>query len=519
MGHDMLTPPDSTPSTPAKSRFQDLEEPISSPVLSAPATSYSHSLLGVADNLTSTVASAVFSLGFPPALTGARMAILKAMSHAITWGQLVIETGDERHVFPSPSKRSELGLGEFEGQAVIVRVLQDTFWLRLVTLGDLGFAESYMAGECEVSDLAGVFKIFIKSKPHETANSISGVTTLSSRAMSLFTSITNSRFANTLSNSVSNIRAHYDLSNGMFSSFLSRDMTYSCGIFPELDRDLERKKGLANGYREGVDELEEAQLAKIRHIIRKADIRPGHRVLEIGSGWGSFAIEAVQTTGCTVDTITLSSQQKALAEKRVKAAGLAGRIRVWLMDYRALPDSWKGAFDRVVSIEMLEAVGKEFIPGYFGVIDSALNATGAACIQVITIPESRFEQYQKQVDFIQKWIFPGGFLPTVTYTIESIQKGAKNRLVVDSISNIGPHYARTLREWSERFHVNFDEKIAPALKLEHPEMSDEDVEVFRRKWNYYFCYCQVGFSERVLGDHIITMVREGNADYGCTTFE
>lgn len=170
----------------------------------------------------------------------------------------------------------------------------------------------------------------------------------------MVTALTNSRFANTLSNSLSNIKAHYDLSNGMFSAFLSRDMTYSCAIYPELDRDLLEEEGreamngalglkrIVNGSlkkdapkEKESDDLEEAQIRKLRHIIKKADIRPGHRVLEIGSGWGSLSMEAVKMTNCTVDTLTLSEQQKGLAEERIKAAGLAGRIRVWLMDYRA----------------------------------------------------------------------------------------------------------------------------------------------------------------------------------------
>ncbi|ORX34243.1 S-adenosyl-L-methionine-dependent methyltransferase [Kockovaella imperatae] len=473
------------------------------------------------------------------------------MSHSIAYGQLRVLTADQGvYVFPSDEKRKELGLGPVqENEVAEIRVIRDTFWLRLVTLGDLGFAEAYMAGDCEVSDLVQVFKIFIRSRPALQAakSNISGVSTIPSRIFSLVTSLTNSRFANTLSNSMSNIRAHYDLSNGMFSSFLSEDMTYSCAIFPELDADL-REAGkssmgelngalgltrITNGHpstpqkkkstskvedTEG-DELYEAQIAKLRHIIKKADIRAGHRVLEIGSGWGSMAIETVRMTGCTVDTLTLSIEQKKLAEDRIKAAGLAGRIRVWLMDYRATPESWKGAFDRVVSIEMLEAVGKDFIAGYFGVIDSVLNQNGAACVQVITIPESRFDAYQQEVDFIRKWIFPGGFLPTVSFTVDAIHKGAHNNLVVDSISNIGPHYARTLREWRRRFLASFNDRIGPAMRAEHPEMTDADIEVFKRKWIYYFCYCEVGFSERVLGDHIITMVREGSSEYGCNVYD
>ncbi|OCF41406.1 hypothetical protein I317_04797 [Kwoniella heveanensis CBS 569] len=541
----LLTPPDSAPPTPVKSAFQldssssdfDLDhDEESTPVLVArpeQPRSLANTLYSFTDAFTSTVASSLFSLSsLPPVVAATKFAILTAMSSSITMGQLRIITPDQEvHVFPSPEKRSGVQADMDDRQTAEIRVLRDSFWLRLVAQGDLGFAEAYMAGDCEVTDLVQVFRIFIRSQQSLESSHISGVRTLPSRAFSIVTNLTNSRFANTISNSICNISAHYDLSNGMFKSFLSRDMTYSCAIFPELDKDLTegrhqdrpKKKGLiglgnGNGVDGEGDELEEAQIAKLRHIIRKADIRPGHRVLEIGSGWGSLAIEAVKMTKCTVDTITLSAQQKALAEKRIKRAGLAGRIRVHLVDYRKLPESWKGSFDRVVSIEMLEAVGKEFIPGYFGVLNEMLNESGVACIQVITIPESRFERYQRDVDFIQKWIFPGGFLPTVTYVVDAATKGSSNKLVLDSVSNIGPHYARTLREWRYRFVDNFDEMIIPALLSEHPGMNDQDVQVFKRKWIYYFAYCEIGFAERVLGDHIFTWVREGYADYGCSTY-
>ncbi|WVF70807.1 hypothetical protein IAT40_005601 [Kwoniella sp. CBS 6097] len=542
----LLTPPDSSPPTPIKTAFRiessasdldldldyDYDETTASTLIARPEQprSLTNTLYSFTDALTSTVASSLFSLSsLPPVVAATKFAILTAMSTSITYGQLrIITPGQEVHVFPSSKNRKDEVV---ESQTAEIRVLRDSFWLRLVAQGDLGFAEAYMAGDCEVSDLVQVFRIFIRSQQSQNSSHISGVRTLPSKVFSLVTNVTNSRFANTISNSICNISAHYDLSNGMFKSFLSKDMTYSCAIFPELDKDLTagrqqdrpRKKGLigvgnGNGDEDEGDELEEAQIAKLRHIIRKADIRPGHRVLEIGSGWGSLAIEAVKMTKCTVDTITLSAQQKALAEERIKRAGLAGRIRVHLVDYRKLPESWKGSFDRVVSIEMLEAVGKEFIPGYFGVLNEMLNESGVACIQVITIPESRFERYQRDVDFIQKWIFPGGFLPTVTYVVDAATKGSSNRLVLDSVSNIGPHYARTLREWRYRFIDNFDEMIIPALLSEHPGMNDEDIEVFKRKWIYYFAYCEIGFAERVLGDHIFTWVREGYADYGCSTY-
>lgn len=167
-------------------------------------------------------------------------------------------------------------------------------------------------------------------------------------------------------------------------------MTYSCGIYPALDADLLPSSAPPKHAWTTHDALERAQYAKLHHIIRKAKIARGHRVLEIGSGWGSFAIEAVRTTGCTVDTLTLSSQQKALAEERIAKAGLQDSIRVHLMDFRSIPEEWAHTFDRCVSIEMLEAVGKEYIGPYFEMMDRMLNERGVACFQVITIPEARF---------------------------------------------------------------------------------------------------------------------------------
>ncbi len=260
----------------------------------------------------------------------------------------------------------------------------------------------------------------------------------------------------------------------MYKAFLSKDMTYSCAVFDTLDADVSgpllqqfnqqtraalgtatnghTNSAAANGVYEplrftpdqstsvennaGVtsrnddlptppsevdgevrtvgsdyDELEEAQKTKLRLIIRRANIRPGDRVLEIGTGWGSFAMEAVRMTGCTVDSVTLSVEQKALAEQRIAAAGMEGKIKVHLMDYRDFPASWNDSFDRVCSIEMLEAVGIEFLPTYFSCVDRVLKRQGGTAVfQCITMPESRAEAYYKGVDFIRKWIFPGGVL-------------------------------------------------------------------------------------------------------------
>ncbi|TRM60495.1 CFS1-like protein [Schizophyllum amplum] len=461
-------------------------------------------------------------------------------------GQLRILTLNDVYQFPARQDKQ----GERKAE---LRVSHDAFWLRLCLMGDLGFSEAYMYSEVECDDLVTLFLVFLDNRDN--------LVDLDSRISYLYKlpqKLTSYRFLNTISNSRSNISAHYDISNAMFAGFLSKDMTYSCGIFADLDGDLKKdcsgedSKRLVQsspstssksssgsstpakiqGDDEEVDELYEAQIRKLDHIIKKVCIWPGNRVLEIGSGWGSMAIRIAQTVpGTTIDTITLSSQQLTLAEERIAAAGLSDRIRVHLMDYRDMPAEWEHAFDRLVSVEMIEAVGREFIPAYFAKLDWALKLQNACgVIQSITIPEARFERYIREVDFIRKWvsIFPGGFLPTLTFLLSSLTAGSAGRLTVDSVSNIGPHYARTLREWRRRFLEQFEGVIEPALMEEHPEVmgssakeARKEVEVFKRKWICefdYYCYCEVGFTTRTLGDHIVSFTREGFQDYGCDTY-
>ncbi|KIM24907.1 hypothetical protein M408DRAFT_316976 [Serendipita vermifera MAFF 305830] len=421
-------------------------------------------------------------------------------------GHLRILTSEREYVFPVPDKNRPRN--EHDNLRAEFKVLSGSFWIRLALMSDLGFAEAFMYGDVQCEDLVSVFQIFIKNR-----KSLADMSTSLSWLASLPQTLTQYRFLNTISNSRSNISAHYDISNQMFAGFLSEDMTYSCGIFSDLDADLH--------HHNKIDDLYDAQMRKIHHIIRKADIRPGHRVLEIGSGWGALAIEAVRLTGCEVDTLTLSVAQKVLAEERIAAAGpeFAQKIRVHLMDYRAMPEEWQGTFDRFVSVEMIEAVGREFLEGYWTIVDWALKKENAmGVVQVITIPEA--------IDFIRKWIFPGGFLPTVNFLVETLTKGSSGSLIVESISNIGPHYARTLREWRRRFEAKFDEVIVPALQSEYPDVMGpqtglkglREIEVFKRKW-ICDCYCEVGFTTRTLGDHIMTFTREGNSSFGCDVYE
>ncbi|KAJ6508516.1 CFS1-like protein [Mycena sanguinolenta] len=495
------------------------------------------SVFGLFDSAWNRISEAALKTGWAPVARLSEAAVVALMQN-ISKGQVRVLTYSHIYSFPTPGAPADPK--EYKAE---LRVSNDAFWIRLCLMSDLGFAEAYMYGDVECDDLVSLFNIFLDNRKR--------LSNLSSKASYLFTlpqKLTSYRFLNTIGNSRSNISAHYDISNEMFAGFLSQDMTYSCAIFEDLDGDM--KDGVIRSEWSGgqglrrlgqpasaagtipakveseVDELYEAQIRKLSHIIKKAKILPGHRVLEIGSGWGSMAILIAQTVeGTTVDTLTLSSQQQSLAQERIAAAGLTDRITVHLMDYRNMPAEWEGAFDRVVSIEMIEAVGSEFLVGYWKIVDWAMKPVGGVgCVQVITIPEARFERYIQEIDFIRKWVFPGGFLPTLTLLLQSLQEGSSGKLIVDSVSNIGPHYARTLREWRRRFLNRFDSVIVPALKREYPDVMNgsrgkQEIEVFKRKWIYYYCYCEVGFTSRTLGDHIITFTREGCTDYGCTVYE
>ncbi|KAJ3553768.1 hypothetical protein NM688_g3441 [Phlebia brevispora] len=535
------------------------------------------------------------------AAASAAESIVVSVLNNVRHGSLTMRTSTSTYMFPpSASAEGAARIVTPDQLTATIVVRNPNFFLRLLLSGDLGFAEAYMFGEVDITpdDLVRVFLIFIKNREAFSNLETSPLVKLLelpgriiakvASPLTRFIGFSTSGLANVLADARANISAHYDLGNEMFEGFLSRDMTYSCAIFPTLDGDCDMRSpplplrssgsdsedevttgastptlGSDDGdkYVKDEDELYDAQMRKIRHILRKADIHPGHRVLEIGSGWGALSLRLLQTVpGTNVDTLTLSTQQAEYVRARVEEAScelptrpdisdhdeqerlkgkdvsLKDRLRVHLMDYRSMPPEWKGTFDRVISVEMVEAVGREYLETYFAAIDWALKKdTGVAVIQGITIPEGRYEEYVKREDFIRKWesfiydtylprpsVFPGGILPTCSGLVSAITNGSKGRLVVDSISNIGPHYARTLREWRRRFEAGFGDHgvIEEALKKEHPELmsgpnGEEEIEVFRRKWIYYFVYCEAGFTARIIGDHIITFGREGNQEYSC----
>ncbi|MFN2377846.1 MAG: class I SAM-dependent methyltransferase, partial [Candidatus Binatia bacterium] len=270
---------------------------------------------------------------------------------------------------------------------------------------------------------------------------------------------------NTRFGSRRNIAAHYDLGNDMFELFLDPTMTYSSAVFSGRTATLE-----------------EAQREKYERLCRKLDIGPRHHVLEVGTGWGGFAIHAASTRGCRVTTTTISAEQHRLAVDRIARAGLSDRIEVLLCDYRDLT----GTYDRVVSIEMIEAVGHEYMRDYFRVLSDRLAPDGACALQAIVNPDQAFEESKKSVEFIRRYIFPGGHLPSVWSMCDAVKNATDLRMV--HLEDLSPHYARTLQLWNERFQANRGRILALGY-----------TQRFARMWEFYLCYCEGGFLERSVG--------------------
>lgn len=331
-----------------------------------------------------------------------------------------------------------------------------------------------MYGDVQVDDLGILLKMFAQNR-----EAFADFRLLPPALAAVFDKLTVLHYlvtvpANTIYKAITNISAHYDLGNDMFESFLDPTMTYSCPIWKTVDPNAPEEES-----------LESASLRKLHTMISKARITHKDHVLEIGSGWGSMAMEAVKQTGCRVTTLTLSIEQKKLAEDRIAKAGLSDRITVLLKDYRQFVKDHLAAggkpFDKLLSCEMLEAVGFEYMPTYFDCVNRILDPKhGVACIQFISMPESRYEEYMRTTDYIQKHIFPGGHCPTPTAVVDAVYKGSKGKLIVEDLENIGGHYAKALRLWREDFVKNFDAVVAKADDKGKQIYDD----VFKRKWEF-----------------------------------
>lgn len=322
---------------------------------------------------------------------------------------------------------------------------------RLISQGDLGFAQSYIDGDWSSPDLATLLELAAMNTA--TINSkIPGIWPL--RALNRLRHLLR---ANSKSGSRRNIAFHYDLGNAFYRHWLDPEMTYSSALYAHPDQTLE-----------------DAQAAKVKRVLELLDLSGGEDVLEIGCGWGALAVRLAHTSA-RVTGITLSSEQLAFAQEKVASEGLNKCITLELKDYRDV----EGTYDRIVSIEMLEAVGEAYWPIYFKTLYERLNAGGAAVLQVITIDDRRFEAYRTSADFIQRHIFPGGMLPTKKIIAEQSASAGFDLVLVHSF---GESYAATLAEWRRRFLASW-----PSIaQMGFPER-------FRRLWDYYLCYCEAGF--------------------------
>ncbi len=331
---------------------------------------------------------------------------------------------------------------------------------RLALRGSIGVGEGYMEGEWSCDDLPSLVRIFVLNQ-----DGLLGLEKGLTRLMMPLFRLLNLGRDNTRRGSRANIAAHYDLGNEFYRLFLDETLMYSSAIFPTPDAGLR-----------------EASVAKNDRICRKLELNPNDHLLEIGSGWGGFALHAARHYGCRVTTTTISREQYQLARERVLQAGLEDRVTVLCQDYRDL----RGRYDKLVSIEMIEAVGERHLDTYFRVCAQLLEPRGMMLLQAITIADQKYQQYRNEVDFIRRYIFPGGFLPSLTAIAETLTRTTDLR--VFHLEDIGAHYATTLRHWRERFLANLDRVRA----LGFPD-------TFIRMWEYYLCYCEGGFRERAIG--------------------
>lgn len=353
--------------------------------------------------------------------------------------------------------RDTLGVHRFGKAAaneIVVRVHDLSAYADIAFGGTIGAAEAYMQGKWTASDLPALARLFVANRAMMERME-GGLARLAKPLQRL----AHWRHRNTRSQARRNIGAHYDLGNDFYRLFLDRTMSYSAGIFPRPDASLE-----------------EASLHKLDTICRKLDLQPGEELLEIGSGWGGLALHAAQNYGCRVTTTTISRRQQEYTLARVRDARLGDRITVLDRDYRDLD----GQFDKLVSVEMIEAVGLDFLDEYFRVCAARLRPHGRMLLQGIVIADHLYEQARQSVDFIQKYIFPGGALPSLAAIQSSVVR--MTDLQLTGLQDIGQHYARTLREWRRRFLG----QLHAVRQLGHGEE-------FIRMWEYYLAYCEGGF--------------------------
>ena len=367
-------------------------------------------------------------------------------------GEIVIREDGNEYYFGKVSDEFPL--------RVYLDVHHSSVWSDVAFGGSSGSGEAYIKGSWSCNDLLGLVRIFLRNR-HVLNQMDKRMTRLKAPLHKSLHWLSR----NTRKGSRRNIGAHYDLGNDLFELFLDPTMMYSCAYYPGEETSLD-----------------EAAVAKLDRICQKLDLKPEDHLLEIGTGWGGMAIHAAKHYGCKVTTTTISRQQYELAQQRIKAAGLEDRITLLFEDYRDL----SGQYDKLVSIEMIEAIGHQYLDTYFDKCSSLLKPNGMMLLQAITIADQRYEEALREVDYIKKFIFPGGFLPSIAAMSKSVARVTDMKLF--HMDDIGPHYARTLAHWRERFFDRIDQ-------VRESGYSD----AFIRMWEYYLCYCEGGFEERDIG--------------------
>jgi len=367
-------------------------------------------------------------------------------------GELIVNDKDEQYIFGRQDDAFP--------KTVTVTVTDADFYTRVLLYGEIGAGEAYINDHWECDDLTLMVELFLCNSKY-----IENIDSEKKWLVKPLHFLQRYLRRNTPKGSRRNIEAHYDLGNALFELFLDNTMMYSCGIFHSPQTTLQ-----------------EASEAKLERICRKLQLKPTDHLLEIGTGWGGFALYAAKHYGCRITTTTISKQQYDYARQRVRDAGLEDRITLLFDDYREL----NGSYDKLVSIEMVEAIGHHYYDTYFKKCSDLLKPDGMMLLQSITISDQRYPVAKKSIDFIQRYIFPGGCLPSVVALGDAIAR--KTDMRIFHLEDIGPHYATTLNKWRERFFAN----IEKVRQLDYPEG-------FIRMWEYYLCYCEGGFRQQAIG--------------------
>ncbi|OPH55778.1 SAM-dependent methyltransferase [Vibrio campbellii] len=373
------------------------------------------------------------------------------------------ETTERSERFSTPN-------GEYNGEpvAATIEVKHPGFYSRILQGGSIAAGEAYMDGWWDSPDLTALMKLMALNM-----RALDKLEEQGSWLTKLLYKFSHWSNRNSQENSRKNIHAHYDLGNNLYEAFLDINMLYSSALYNEAD-----------------DSLEQAQINKMDRLCQQLELKASDHVIEIGTGWGAMAIYMAEQYGCQVTTTTISEEQHAYAEQKIKERGLEGKVTLLKEDYRNLT----GTYDKLVSIEMIEAVGKQFLPSYIKKCESLLKSGGLMAIQAITIADQRYDYYSNNVDFIQKYIFPGGFLPSVTSLTQATTKYSD--LVTRDLFDIGVDYAKTLNEWHHRFN-----------QAESEVRSFGYDDRFVRMWRYYLSYCEGGFLARTISAVHMTFQR------------